>query len=74
MTAVTIDQLKDLSFTEKLQLVEDLWDDIAKDASMQAITPELERELDEAMEEYRRNPEEGESWEVVKAEILRTLA
>lgn len=74
MAAVTIDQLKDLSFTEKLQLVEDLWDDIAKDASMQAITPELERELDEAMEEYRRNPEDGESWEVVKAEILRTLA
>jgi putative addiction module component (TIGR02574 family) len=59
---------------EKLQLVEDLWDEIAQDAVAQPVSPELERELQQAMEEYRLNPEEGESWESVKLEILRRLS
>ncbi|MBU1666531.1 MAG: addiction module protein [Gammaproteobacteria bacterium] len=74
MTMITVEQLKRLSFAEKLQLVKDLWDDIAQDAASQAISPELERELEQALEEYRLNPNEGESWDAVKTEILRTLS
>lgn len=74
MATITLEQLKHLSLAEKLQLVEDLWDNIAQDAAAQPISPELERELQQALEEYRLNPDEGENWDTVKAEILRALS
>jgi len=73
MSTITVEQLKHLSFAEKLQLVEDLWDSIAEEAA-RPPTEAQRRVLDERLEEHRRNPETGEAWEIVKARLERQLS
>lgn len=74
MDAPTLEQLKQLSFSEKLQLVEDLWDAIAEEAAARPLSEPLKAELQRRLEEHRRNPELAEPWEAVKAEIERRLS
>lgn len=66
---------KQLSIAERLQLVEDLWDSIAQeaDADTLPLTDEEKALLDKRLADYERNPEEGSSWEEVKARLLHHL-
>jgi len=58
-----------LSASEKIELIELLWDSIPED---QVPVPEFHRRLiAERMAEFEADPEEGESWEDVKAEFER---
>jgi putative addiction module component (TIGR02574 family) len=62
-----------LSIAERLQLVEDLWDSIAREATTASL-PLTEKEkalLDERLADLERDPEAGSSWEEVKANILK---
>ena len=74
MDAPTLEQLKQLSFSEKLQLVEDLWDAIAEEAAARPVGESLKVELERRLDEHRRNPESAEPWDNVKAEIERRLS
>ena len=65
-----IPAVAEMSFSEKLQLVEDLWDDIAQHPDELSLTNEQKAELDRRWEEYQRNPNEGSSWADVKKRIL----
>jgi len=65
---------RDLSFTERLQLVEDIWDSIAEEAR---ATPdalplsEAQRvELRRRREAHRQDPGSAISWEQVRAELF----
>ncbi|MDB4874440.1 MAG: putative addiction module component, family [Gemmatimonadetes bacterium] len=70
--AVDLDQLKQLPVTERLQLVEDLWDSIADEAPDAAfpVSPELAAELTQRLAEHRANPDAARPWTDVRAEIL----
>ena len=65
-----IPELRKLSASEKLTLVTELWEDLASQPENIQITPEQIAEVDRRLEEYRRNPSLGSSWEEVKARIL----
>ena len=65
-----IPELRTLSASEKLTLVTELWEDLASQPEDIPITPEQIAEVDRRLEEYRRNPSLGSSWEEVKARIL----
>lgn len=59
----------DLSPAEKLQLVEDLWDDLAANSSSVPIYDWQKEELDRRKENLMKNPASGLSWDEVKKRI-----
>ena len=71
MNAALATEIRRLTPGEKLQLVEDLWDDLAAGNDPLPI-PEWHRQIlaeDEAS--YQANPTEGSPWPEVKARITR---
>jgi putative addiction module component (TIGR02574 family) len=68
MSALPPDLAK-LTASEKIELIELLWDSIPED---QVPVPEFHRRLiAERMTEFEADPDEGEDWEDVKAELER---
>ncbi len=59
----------DLSPTEKLQLVEDLWDDLAANPEDVPIHEWQIRELERRKANLQANPASGMSWDEVKRRI-----
>ncbi|NUO82415.1 addiction module protein [candidate division KSB1 bacterium] len=59
----------DLSVSEKLQLVEDLWDDIAAIPEGIPIHGWQKEELARRKQNFIKNPESGRSWEEVQRRI-----
>lgn len=52
----TIDELRTLPPEKKLEIVTQLWDDLAASAAPLALPPEELAEMDRRREELRRNP------------------
>jgi putative addiction module component (TIGR02574 family) len=69
---VSIDEIRQLSVAERLLLVEEIWDSISTDADSWSLSPEQEQELARRAAAHEANPEEGSTWEEVKAGLLRT--
>ncbi len=61
--------IANLTPAEKLQLVGDLWDQLAKDGLELALSPAQKAELQAEREAIRRNPREGASWAEVRQRI-----
>ena len=62
-------QIFELSFSEKLQLLEDLWDSIAQDPEQIPILDWQKEELAKRKATYLNNPDSGSSWEAAKERI-----
>jgi putative addiction module component (TIGR02574 family) len=65
--------LTKLSVPERIQLAEDLWDSVAAETGGLPLTDAQAAELDRRLAHLARDPEAGESWEVVRARIERRL-
>jgi putative addiction module component (TIGR02574 family) len=63
-------EIRMLSAEDKLALVAELWDDLASKPQDIPITAGQIAEVDGRLEEYRKNPDPGATWEEVKARIL----
>ena len=63
--------LRDLSFSEKLLLVEDLWDELASQPNGIPLSTSVKAELDRRYADYLANPAEGSSWDEVKRRLAR---
>jgi putative addiction module component (TIGR02574 family) len=59
----------DLSPSEKLQLVEDLWDDLASSPEEVPVHDWQKKELARRKANLMRNPASGLSWEEVKHRV-----
>ena len=62
-------QVFELSISEKLQLLEDLWDSISVVPDQLPVLDWQKDELDKRKAAYLKNPDSGSSWESVKARI-----
>ncbi len=62
-------ELKQLSSSEKLMLVSELWDDLAAHPADVPVAPEQIAELDRRMEAYRNDPTQVTTWEAIKVRI-----
>ncbi len=69
MTKPAIDYRK-LSISERLELVEDIWDSIAQDAQAFPLSDEQKAELDRRLEAHRRDPESAIPWTEVRRELF----
>jgi len=65
----TISSVFDLSPSEKLQLVEDLWDDLASTPEAVPVHDWHKEELERRKANLVRNPASGLSWEEVKRRV-----
>ena len=59
----------DLSPSEKLQLVQDLWDDLAADPESVPIPEWQKQELDRRAANLKANPASALTWEEVKRRV-----
>jgi len=62
-------ELFELEVAEKLQLVEDLWDNIAATPEAVPVEDWQKDELARLKAAHQQNPESGSSWDDVKARI-----
>jgi putative addiction module component (TIGR02574 family) len=69
----TIEDLKQLPISEKIQLVEDLWDSIAAETSPIGLSPQHIAELDYRLDALEKNPSHGTPWSTVREKILASL-
>jgi putative addiction module component (TIGR02574 family) len=72
MTSALRPALARLTPAEKLQLVGDLWDELAATGIELPLTAAQQAELRAEREAIRRTPGEGSTWSAVKARIRQT--
>jgi putative addiction module component (TIGR02574 family) len=71
MKSITVNDLLELPVSERLQLVEDLWDSIAEVPEANELSKAQRDELDRRLNAYHDNPESGSRWMEVKERILK---
>jgi putative addiction module component (TIGR02574 family) len=69
--AATINEIKQLSVAERIQLVEDIWDSLAATPEALPLTDAQRRELDARLSAYQQNPD-SMGWNEVKANLKRS--
>ena len=62
-----------LPASEKLRLVQQLWDELAEEAAQLPLTESQRQLLDERIDEHEANPTDVEPWEDARDDILRKL-
>ncbi|CAM5225628.1 addiction module protein [Alishewanella longhuensis] len=61
--------LQELSASEKILLAEQLWDSVRAEADASELTTVQRKVLAQRLAEFEMEPEQGESWDTVKAQI-----
>ena len=69
MSSVKKFDIQELSQSERILLAEQLWDSVAENQDSLEITASQKRVLEERLAAYKKNPNEGSSWEEVKNEM-----
>jgi len=66
-----LQELETLSVSERVQIVEDLWDSIARSSAKLPVPQWQKDELARRKARYLRSPDSGETWDQVKQSILQ---
>jgi putative addiction module component (TIGR02574 family) len=66
------EQARNLSIPERIRLVEEIWDTIAEENEMLALSDAEKRELDRRLEWIRNNPGQGRTWDEIKSEFMNS--
>ena len=69
MSTKQIDEIKKLSISERIQLVEDIWDSIMAEPESIELTDAQKQEIDKRLENYNNNNQSGSPWNEVKQRI-----
>jgi putative addiction module component (TIGR02574 family) len=59
----------DLSVSERIQLVQDIWDSIAQVPESVSLTEEEKAEIDNRLDAYHKDPKAGSPWSVVRERV-----
>ncbi len=65
-----LQNLETLPVAERVQIVEDLWDSIARSNADVPIPQWQKNELDRRKQNFLRNPNAGQTWNEAKRDIL----
>lgn len=70
MSKTSITDILELSVSERILAVEDIWDSIASIPESITLSETQRNELDRRLNAYHANPTEGSPWTDVKDRIL----
>lgn len=71
MSTVTLEDVLELDVSDRLQLVQGIWDSIAQRPEDVPVTEAQKQELDRRLAAYRADPNRVEPWEDVRAELSK---
>ena len=66
MSNLLPDNVLELSISERIQLVQDIWDSIATNTDAISLIDSQKQELDRRLNLFQQNPDKISSWEEVK--------
>jgi putative addiction module component (TIGR02574 family) len=69
MSTINKAEILRLSVSERIILVEDIWDSIAEAPEEIALSRAQELELDARLDAYHKNPDEGSPWAMVRDRV-----
>ncbi len=69
MAKEILETILELSVSERIQLVQDIWDSIAQVPQSLELDEEQKEELRSRLAHYRAHPEDGISWDQLKQKI-----
>ena len=69
MRSIAKSDILSLSVSERILLVEDIWDSIAEVPEAVELTKEQRAELDRRLDAYHRDPDAGSPWTEVLGRI-----
>lgn len=69
MSSLANANILDLSVSERIQLVEDIWDSIVEIPNSVQLSEEQKLELDRRLDSYHKNPDQGSPWDIVRERI-----
>ena len=72
MSKDLIEQAKKFNVSDRVRLVEEIWDTIAEENEAFELTDAQKRELDKRVEWVRNNPGQGRTWDEIKAEFFES--
>jgi putative addiction module component (TIGR02574 family) len=64
-----LQDILNLSVSERIIIVEAIWDSISENEETVALSEETRQLLDDRLIAHQNNPNEGSSWEEVKSRI-----
>ena len=67
-----LEDILQLSVSERIQLAEDIWDSIAANPESLPLSDADRQELDRRLESYARNPDEGVPWDDLKKRVRKS--
>jgi putative addiction module component (TIGR02574 family) len=70
MENVSISDVFQLPIEERIRLAQAIWESVASSPHQVPLTATQVRELDRCYDEYLKDPDDGSSWNDVKARLL----
>lgn len=64
-------EINNLSIPERILLVEEIWESIAKENEAFELTQSQKEELDRRSESFKIHPIQGRSWEEIRSEFMQ---
>ena len=72
-TQQIVEAFRKLSAEERARLVEELWDEVARELEQEPLSAAHRRLLDERIRQHDENPSDVEDWEAARDDLLRDL-
>lgn len=69
MKPVTLDEVLKLPVSERIRIVETIWDSIADSPEEVQLSDEQKVELDRRLEALEKSPDAGSSWDEARARL-----
>jgi putative addiction module component (TIGR02574 family) len=66
---ISMDDIRKLSISERIQLVGDIWDTIAASPGKVPLTDRQRQELDRRLDEHSKDHSAGRTWDAVRDEL-----
>ncbi len=68
-----VEAFRRLPAEERARIVEELWDEVARELEQQPLGDARQRLLDERIRQHEENPADVEDWEAARDDLLRDL-
>ncbi len=72
-TQEIVEAFRRLPVDERARLVEELWDEVAREIEQQPLSEADRRLLDERIRQHEETPTDVEPWDTARDDILRDL-